>query len=168
MTFERKYDDSGRICGRCQKYKIWDYYNISNGVHGRRTTCIPCAAAHNKEWRKTNGAKQNAKRVEWYNRNKERKLAANAAYWRNNPALLRAKKARRRASKLSRTPAWGQDNIVQVYEEARRKTEKTGKLWTVDHIIPLQGEYVSGLHVYDNLQVMLGSENFSKGANYDR
>lgn len=34
---------------------------------------------------------------------------------------------------------------------------------TVDHGYPLQGEFVSGLHVHQNLHPMPGSENFSKG-----
>ncbi len=36
--------------------------------------------------------------------------------------------------------------------------------WSVDHVIPLQGKDVSGLHVPSNLQVMPLSDNSSKGA----
>ena len=41
--------------------------------------------------------------------------------------------------------------------------ENYGTVWHVDHIIPLQGKIVSGLHVVDNLQVIPGSENSRKG-----
>jgi 5-methylcytosine-specific restriction endonuclease McrA len=53
--------------------------------------------------------------------------------------------------------------IAAVYAEAKRLTEETGIPHHVDHIIPLQGRDVSGLHVPWNLQVITGSDNSRKG-----
>jgi len=74
--------------------------------------------------------------------------------------------AKRRAGRLQRTPAWLNDidreRIKNEYKLAALLSKIEGVKWTVDHIIPLQGDLVSGLHVPSNLQVMRASENFSK------
>lgn len=85
--------------------------------------------------------------------------------------LLRAKRARRRCAQLSRTPKWltAQDKkaIKAIYDEAVAKTTATGTLYHVDHIIPLQGKLVSGLHVPSNLQIITAEENLKKLASYE-
>jgi len=78
--------------------------------------------------------------------------------------------AKRRAAKLQRTPKWLTSDdkwmIEQAYELATLRKKLFGFDWHVDHIIPLQGELVSGLHVPTNLQVIPGRENESKSNRY--
>ena len=52
--------------------------------------------------------------------------------------------------------------IEMKYQLARYLTEVTGIKWEVDHIIPLQGKNVFGLHVPWNLRVITESENSRK------
>lgn len=52
--------------------------------------------------------------------------------------------------------------IDEIYEECRRVTRETGVQHHVDHIIPLQGRLVCGLHVENNLRIITASENCSK------
>jgi len=96
----------------------------------------------------------------------ERQRIRKAKYRSKNKDKIRAQKAKRRAAKLNRTPGWLRPvdfrHIQEIYTIARRLTEKTGELHHVDHIIPLQGELVSGLHVPTNLQVIKAAENYRK------
>ena len=69
----------------------------------------------------------------------------------------RVSAAKRRATKLQRTPTWADlEKIKDFY-----KLCPPG--YHVDHIIPLQGKLVSGLHVLANLQYLTAAENLSKG-----
>ncbi len=71
--------------------------------------------------------------------------------------------AQRKAAKLLRTPAWADKEAIRaVYALARKRTVKTGIPHHVDHVIPLQGETVSGLHVDGNLRIITATENIRK------
>lgn len=52
--------------------------------------------------------------------------------------------------------------ILLFYRLAQRLSMETGVEHEVDHIVPLQGRLVSGLHVEANLQVILKTENRRK------
>lgn len=99
---------------------------------------------------------------------KRREYAKN--YWNKNQAKRRAKKARHRASTIQRTPAWLTEDdywmIKEAYELAVLRKKMFGFEWEVDHIIPLRGKTVSGLHVPTNLQVIPMVENRKKGASF--
>jgi hypothetical protein len=84
-------------------------------------------------------------------------------YLEQQKAKRQASRAKREAAKMRRTPAWADNEaIAAVYIEARRMTAITGIQHEVDHIVPLQGRLVSGLHVENNLQILTGSENARK------
>ena len=71
-----------------------------------------------------------------------------------------------RADKLKRIPKWlTQDDIrwmQWMYDQAQRLSEQTGIKHHVDHVIPLRGKTVSGLHCPANLQILTDMENFQK------
>lgn len=84
----------------------------------------------------------------------------------NGKANTRANDAKRHAAKMNRTPKWLTADdlwmIEQAYELAALRTKLFGFSWHVDHVLPLQGKTVSGLHVPNNLQVIPWAHNVSK------
>ena len=79
---------------------------------------------------------------------------------------MNANTRKRQAAKIQRTPNWLTEDdlwlMQQAYELAALRTTMFGFPWHVDHILPLQGKYVSGLHVPNNVQVISGAENTRK------
>lgn len=99
----------------------------------------------------------------WVAKNPERKRQMDSEFNQKNRSLVTSYKAKYHATKLRAMPAWLTDEhhqqIRAVYAEARRLTEQTGTRHEVDHIVPLQGKIVSGLHVPWNLRVLTRDEN---------
>lgn len=85
---------------------------------------------------------------------------------KKNPHKVLEQSARKRATKLKRVPCWltrdDFEQIKKIYLEAKELSDKDGKKYHVDHIIPLRGKYVSGLHVPANLRILLAEENMAK------
>jgi hypothetical protein len=66
------------------------------------------------------------------------------------------------------TPVWADlDAIKQFYIEAQRLTKETGIQHEVDHVIPIKGKLVSGLHVPANLQILTKKQNQTKNARFE-
>lgn len=107
-------------------------------------------------------AKRRAKREN----NPESAREASKRWAAKNTHRVTAKSKARKAAKRQRTPTWltpaDHDAMARLYLEAIEVGELVGEPYHVDHIIPLQGETVSGLHVPWNLQVLRGVENVSK------
>lgn len=136
-----------------------------------------------------NAEKMRIRRKEWYAKNavKEREIAKlRSREWRkNNPnkesvhlsktkykksnkgmAKANANTAKRRTAKMYRTPKWltpiDYERMENTYKLAALQTKITGERWHVDHIIPLQGKLVSGLHVPSNLEAVPAKYNIKK------
>lgn len=81
-------------------------------------------------------------------------------------ARMRVVQARRRAAELQATPSWlTEEHLAQIraiYDEAVRLTESTGIPHDVDHIVPLQGRTVCGLHVPWNLRAIPKEQNLRR------
>ena len=124
------------------------------------------AAAKYARWKTKNPNLPAKRAAEWYANNTARAKVAQRRYRDNNPEKMRHLSAKARADKFRRTPIWLTDEdrwlIEEVYDLATQRNACTGVEWHVDHIIPLRGKYVSGLHVPDNLQVILAKDNLRK------
>lgn len=166
-------------CGRPHKAKGFCRYHHTNLLrHGdplktktmRRSpgtrTIEDKRAARRADYRKnTERYKANAK--ELYEKNKTKRVEQSKQWKKNNKEkyaiLNRSHVSKRFAKKKKATPPWLTkehfDAIKSVYIEAERLTQETGVRHEVDHILPLSGKTVSGLHVPWNLRAIPAVEN---------
>ena len=101
------------------------------------------------------------KSLKYRDLNKDIRLARSKAWRVANPDKSGAHRAAYRAAKLKATPAWANKNkIVGIYKAAIKAGLE------VDHVIPLRGKNVCGLHVENNLQLLTRTENACKGNSY--
>jgi len=99
----------------------------------------------------------------WAAENPERKRQMDLEFKEKNRALVTSYKGKYRAARKKATPPWLTpehiNEIRQVYKEAKRLSLETGIPYEVDHIVPLAGKIVSGLHVPWNLRAIPKTEN---------
>lgn len=82
---------------------------------------------------------------------------------RHHHAKALAYCAKRRAEKLDATPTWANHKtITGIYAESAQRSAEDGVKYHVDHIVPLKGQNVCGLHCESNLQILTARENILK------
>lgn len=104
-----------------------------------------------------------AKMAAWYKKNQKVVALNTLAYRHAHPGFVATQRAKRRSREIQATPAWADlDAIAAIYRQAADLTKSTGISHHVDHIIPLQGRHVCGLHVEGNLQILPWHHNIAK------
>jgi hypothetical protein len=141
--------------------------------------CRECSHEYDIEWRAKNPERRRATvtksrqkhkahhtnyRRKWCEENRERVDALYATWKRSNPEKVSLYVTRRSSYVKNRMPAWANlEKMKGVYLLRDKLTAETGIQHHVDHIIPLNGLTVSGLHCEDNLQVLTEAQNLLKG-----
>lgn len=128
-----------------QKNKCKHYRYHRNKIEARPEV----ASEYQKQYSIKNKDKLKKYISEWQKQNKEK---------------LKSIKAKRRAAKINRTPKWLTKKELKAISAFYVNCPPQ---YEVDHIIPLQGKTVSGLHVLANLQYLLVNENRSKGNRFE-
>jgi len=130
---------------------------------------------YNKEYHQENVDKVKARHKEYSQKHKDRinayhkecrkeyRKEYNKEYRKKNRGQLIANNNNHRISKLHRVPKWltneQKQQIMDFYVNCPKDM-------VVDHIIPLRGKYISGLHLPGNLQYLIPSENKHKRSKY--
>lgn len=123
-----------------------------------------------KKWEAANPDRVAAKSKKYRETHLEKVKSWAKGYREANRGLFSFHAMKRNAEKIKRTPSWLTNSdhlrIKCLYQLAAMRRKETGQDWHVDHIIPLRGKLVSGLHVPNNLQVIPASENRQKKNNF--
>ena len=176
-----------KLCTSCNEEKEYiKFYKSKKSKDGMFSTCKECDKKRCKKYCKDNKDKivkiqskysrsqKNKDRVNSYRSTDEGKRKRKEYYckkgketkriWREgNRAKLTACQAKRRTCKINATPDWANlEKIEVLYEKCIWLGSLTGLRYHVDHITPLQGDNVCGLHVWENLQILEASLNISK------
>ena len=122
-------------------------------------------AAYDKKYYLKNKEKNRERKAEYLKKyrldNKDKRAEYDKQWCLDNPEKKRSLSAKRRAAKLQRTVGWSDKLVIDmIYQDCPEG-------YHVDHIIPLQGENVSGLHVAWNLQYLTPEEKLRKGNKHD-
>ena len=143
-----------------------DFYSHRGEKDGLHCDCKDCARAAARARHALNREKGNAVSRQWYAKNKSKSNASTRAYHVANSDHIRkikrenkqsrsahyaAKQNLRHARKLQATVGWADQWVIsEIYELATLRSKATGVKWQVDHIVPLRGVTVCGLHVENN------------------
>lgn len=169
-----------KTCTRCGIAKLVDeFHKDASKRDGRRPDCKVCvkvvAASYyqanidrilesSSKYYFNNRDKVLLRTAGWQAANQERARAAAAKWQADNRYKVQAASAKRRASLKRAIPRWANlADIQRFYACAAKVTKQTGVMAHVDHIVPLQSDYVCGLHWAVNLTIMTDAYNKRKG-----
>jgi 5-methylcytosine-specific restriction endonuclease McrA len=152
-------------CTRCKEDKpLSSFANDASTRDGFTFYCKSCRSEYRKRYYQANRESEIASSKKRYDKDYESKK--HKEWRRANPGKDLAKAAARRAAIHGQTPSWSVDDkeeVAAIYAFAKAWTVATGVLHHVDHVIPLRGKDVCGLHVSWNLRIVTASENLKKG-----
>jgi hypothetical protein len=129
-------------------------------------TCLECAKEQHRRAEETRLARRDSDAI-FAKHRRAQKAAQSVGYRKRNRGKKAAEWVAWYADRLQRTPPWADLKAIRkIYEESHRVTKATGLEHHVDHIIPMRGKLVSGLHIAENLRVLPGPENLAKGSKF--
>lgn len=145
-------------CKQCLEFKdLIQFHKAPRTRDGLRSTCKTCAILISKQWQIKNRDKTNLKNSIWRLDNKEAVKSYKRKHHLKNP---HSSKMRRGAIMTASLGFFFKAELEEIYRNCP-------KGYHVDHIIPLKGKSVCGLHVPWNLQYLPAIDNLRKGNSYE-
>lgn len=163
---EHVLDQSVKACTKCRRFKRHDEFNREKQrKDGRSSSCKQCEQQRCTKYRQKNRHvwrrhyQRNAKAYK--DRSKQRRI--------NHPEEKLVNEQNRRAAKKQALPSWAKSKAIQaefkrIAQHKQWLDEVANRSHHIDHILPLQNDFVCGLHVPWNLIVLSSEDNISKNA----
>ena len=125
--------------------------------------------AHSKKQYAVNRVDRIEKQKQWAEENPSKVRTYKSAWKKANPGFVREDSVRRRLAYVQQTPAWADARRTRAYYDVCSFFNEVNGYtkYHVDHIIPLRGKRVSGLHVHTNLRVIPARENERKNNKFE-
>lgn len=159
-----------KLCTKCTKMKpLTEFYK--NGKESRCKTCCKEQAYlrlypnQGKPKGQRSSEARKATQARYREKHRDKVRAGQRRWVKNNLPKVLARTHKYQAAKLQRTPKWltleHYKQMQDIFVKAAELSKQIGP-HEVDHIVPLCGENVSGLHVPWNLQILPMTENRRK------
>jgi hypothetical protein len=160
-----------KTCTKCSvEQSISEFYKNKRYADGHVTWCKSCKKKHSRDnpqiiqkWSEENREASNAIKQKYAANNPEKVKASKARWAKANGKKMLAKTRRYQAAKRNATPKWLTTRQIAEMEQFYINCPQG---YEVDHVVPLQGKQVKGLHVPWNLQYMLPRPNRKKSNKY--
>ena len=161
-----------RWCNGCKTFKeLFSFSRNCRMKDGLSIRCKSCRSLYyilnkdikkenQKRWRKVNPTKDK----DWRATHRKSVYKSSRKWEQKNPGLVALRNVKRHVKRLLRIPSWASAEEKQLIRMFYQNCPTTV---VVDHIIPLCGKSVSGLHVLSNLQYLSPKENRVKGNKYE-
>lgn len=173
-------------CTKCRDVKSLELFaKHSKNKDGLNFWCKQCMSDYRRSYNQTKKAKAASRASSlkhhkanrdrlvadmkvYHQDNRDRILSRQKEYYEQNLPYMLQRASVGRGERAKRNVSWANQQLIDAYYiEAKRLEELTGIQFHVDHIIPLQGDLVSGLHVETNLQLLPAHENIGKSNSFD-
>ena len=155
-----------KVCKNCKEEKpLNEFYQHSECKFGVMPKCKVCLRTlcrkSSQKYRDENPEKARAACRAYKSKNRESLRNYWSTYKKANTKKVNSHNAAYRARKLRALPQWADLQAIQEFYE------KCPEGQHVDHVIPLKGKNVCGLHVLENLQYLSAEANLKKGNKFN-
>ena len=151
-----------KVCKECGVVLIENTNWLVSCVRAYKYRCIPCKRTQANTYKDV--------RVRVRTKEALHNEAIRKSLWKvDNKGYVNHINNKRRADRIQRTPSWANLLLIEdVYQKCADLIDIHGpNSYHVDHIVPLCGVKVSGLHVENNLQLLKAEDNLIKGNTYN-
>lgn len=158
-----------RACLMCEKDRLAKHYlknktEVLERQRKRREENVESLSEYHKKYYTKNKVRIDGKNKRWAVENREKSREIANAWRRRNLEKCAALQTRRRSA----CPVWqNPEDILIFYKVSKDLTAITGVKFHVDHIVPINGKSVCGLHVPWNLCVIRAEDNIKKGNRFN-